>query len=86
MRAEEVILYPIMTEKTVDLIERENKIVFIVNLRSNKGNIARAINELYEVEVEEVRTLITPKGLKKAYVKLTPEHDASDLAIRLGIL
>lgn len=86
MRAEEVILYPLMTEKAIDLIERENKIVFIVDRRADKRDIARAVEELYDVKVEKVRTLITPRGTKKAYVKLRPEYDASDLAIRLGIL
>jgi len=86
MRAEEVILYPLMTEKAIDLIERENKIVFIVDRRANKRDIARAVEELYDVKVEKVRTLITPRGTKKAYVKLRPDYDASDLAIRLGIL
>ncbi|MFB0543545.1 MAG: 50S ribosomal protein L23 [Candidatus Bathyarchaeia archaeon] len=86
MRRDEVILYPMMTEKAIDLIEAENKLVFIVNRRANKGEITKAVEELYEVEVEEVRTLITPRGLKKAYVRLRPEYDASDLAIRLGIL
>jgi len=85
MRPDEVILYPMMTEKAVDLIEKENKIVFIVNRRSSKGDIAKAVEELYEVEVEEVRTLITRQGEKKAYVKLSPKHNASDLAIKLGI-
>ena len=85
MRPDEVILYPMMTEKAVDLIEKENKIVFIVNRRSSKGDIAKAVEELYEVEVEEVGTLITRQGEKKAYVKLSPKHNASDLAIKLGI-
>ena len=85
MRPDEVILYPTMSEKAVDLIEKENKIVFIVNRRSSKGDIAKAVEELYEVEVEEVRTLITRQGEKKAYVKLSPKHNASDLAIKLGI-
>ena len=86
MRPDEVVLYPMMTEKAIDLIEGENKLVFIVSRRANKGDIARAVEELYEVEVEEVRTLITPRGLKKAYVRLRPRYDATDLAIRLGIL
>jgi len=30
--------------------------------------------------------LITPQGVKKAFVKLTPEFRASDVAIKLGIL
>jgi large subunit ribosomal protein L23 len=38
------------------------------------------------VRVQDVRTLITPEGEKKAFVKLTPDFKASDLAVRLGIL
>ncbi len=86
MKPHEVILYPLMTERSVYMIENENKLVFIVNRRANKHDIARAARELYSVEADSIRTLITSKGLKKAFVKLTDQYDASDLAIRLGIL
>jgi large subunit ribosomal protein L23 len=80
-----VILYPLTTEDAVNLIETENKLTFIVNLKSNKNKIKRAVEELYDVEVDKVNLLITPKGLKKAYVKLGPANRASDVALRLGI-
>ena len=86
MKPHEIIQYPLMTERSVNMIENENKLVFIVNRRANKHEIARAVRELYGVEADSVRTLISPKGLKKAFVKLKEEYDASDLAIRLGIL
>jgi len=68
------------------MIEFENKLVFIVDRRFNKNQIAKAIKDLYEVEVESVNTSITRKGDKKAFVKLKEQYDASDIAIRLGIL
>jgi large subunit ribosomal protein L23 len=68
------------------MIEYENKLVFIVDRRATKHEIAAAIKELYEVEAEVVNTLITRKGEKKAFIKLKDEFDASDVAIRLGIL
>ena len=83
--SENIILYPLMTEKAVDQIEGQNKLTFIVNLKANKYKVKRAVEELYEVRVDKVNLLITPKGLKKAIVKLVPENKASDLAIRLGI-
>lgn len=86
MKPHEIIQYPLMTERSVNMIENENKLVFIVDRRANKHEIARAVRELYGVEADSVRTLISPKGLKKAFVKLKEEYDASDLAIRLGIL
>jgi large subunit ribosomal protein L23 len=86
MRPDEVILYPLMTEKAIDLVERENKFIFVVDRRASKTDVAKAIAELYEVEVDEVRTLITRRGEKRAYVRLNPKYNASDLAIKLGIL
>lgn len=83
--SENIILYPLMTEKAVDQIEGQNKLTFIVNLKANKYKVKRAVEELYEVKVDKVNLLITSKGLKKAFVKLKPEFKASDLAIKLGI-
>ena len=51
-----------------------------------KKEIKRAVERLYEVKVISVNLLITSEGVKKAYVKLSPDNKASDLAIRLGIL
>jgi large subunit ribosomal protein L23 len=38
------------------------------------------------VRVEKVNSLITPRGEKKAFVKLHPDYKAVDVAIKLGIL
>ncbi|UCC32981.1 MAG: 50S ribosomal protein L23, partial [Candidatus Bathyarchaeota archaeon] len=82
----DIVLYPLMTEAASRMIETENKLVFMVNLKATRTEIRRAVEELYEVVVEKVNTSITPKGEKKAFVKLHPEYRASDVAIRLGIL
>jgi large subunit ribosomal protein L23 len=82
----DVILYPLMTEATSRMIETENKLVFIVNMKATKTDVGRAVEELYEVAVKRVNVLITPRGEKKAFVKLHPDYKASDVAIRLGIL
>ena len=82
---ETIILYPIMTEDAVSLIEKENKLTFIVDRKANKILIKKAAEELYKVKVSKVNTTITTKGLKKAYIQLQPEYKASDMAIRLGI-
>lgn len=86
MKSHEVILFPLMTERSVNMIENENKLVFIVDRRANKYEIIHAVRELYGVDVDSVRTLITKKGQKKAFIKLNKAYNASDLAIRLGIL
>jgi large subunit ribosomal protein L23 len=86
MEAHKVIKYPLMTERSVNMIENENKLVFIVHRKANKNDIVTAVQELYEVETESINTLITRKGEKKAFIKLKEGYDASDIAIRLGIL
>jgi large subunit ribosomal protein L23 len=48
--------------------------------------VKKAVEQLYEVEVDKVTLLITPQGEKKAFVKLKPTFKASDVAIKLGIL
>ncbi|WP_297063587.1 50S ribosomal protein L23 [Thermococcus sp.] len=80
-----VIIRPLVTEKAVSLIERENKLTFIVDRRATKADIKRAVEEMFNVKVEKVNTLITMRGEKKAYVKLKPEYDASEVAARLGL-
>lgn len=75
-----------MTEKSVALIEKENKIVFIVNRKTDKKQIKEAVEKVFEVKVDKVNTLITAKGEKKVFVKLKPEFKAIDVAVKLGIV
>jgi large subunit ribosomal protein L23 len=82
----EVLKYPLSTEKAVRQMESDNKLIFIVNKKAGKSDVKRAVEELYEVKVTRVTVQTTPKGDKKAFVKLHPEFKASDVAIKLGIL
>jgi large subunit ribosomal protein L23 len=86
MDPSEVILYPLMTESASLMVEKENKLLFVINLKARKEDVKKAVEELYEVKVEKVNILITPQGNKKAFVKLHPEYKAADVAIKLGIL
>ncbi len=86
MNPHDVILYPLMTERSVYMIENENKLVFVIKRDATKSDVFKAIKILYDVEVDSVNTLISRNSFKKAFVKLKDEYDASDLAIRLGIL
>ncbi|MDH5448092.1 MAG: 50S ribosomal protein L23 [Candidatus Bathyarchaeota archaeon] len=82
----DVVLYPLMTEVASRLLETENKLVLMVSLKAGKADVRRAVEELYDVRVERVNVLITPRGEKKAFVKLHPDYKAVDVAIKLGIL
>lgn len=78
--------YPLITEKSVGLIEKENKLVFVVDKSATKADIKKAVEELYNVKVDSVNTMISLKGRKKAYVKLKPGFKASDIATKLKIM
>ncbi|MFP3161869.1 MAG: 50S ribosomal protein L23 [Acidilobus sp.] len=82
----EVIIRPLMSEKALRLVEELNTLTFLVRRDANKHEIKRAVERLYGVKVEKVNTLITPQGEKKAYVKLSKEYKASDVAAKLGLL
>jgi len=60
MLSSEIILRPIITEKSMLLAERENKYTFSVDKRANKIQIKQAIQELYpNVKVVKVNTINT---------------------------
>ncbi|MEM1873728.1 MAG: 50S ribosomal protein L23 [Acidilobaceae archaeon] len=80
-----VILRPHYSEKVARLMDTQNTLVFIVDRRATKHDVRRAVERMFNVKVEKVRTLITPRGEKKAYVKLAPEYRARDLAASLGV-
>ena len=76
--------YAYLTEKAVGLVEKENKLVFIVNRKADKKQIKEAIEKAFDVKVAKVNTQIKG-GEKKAYVKLKPESKAIDVAVKLGM-
>ncbi len=86
MKPEEVIIRIHMSEKASRLLEEENTLTLIVRRDATKPDIKKAVETLYDVKVDKVRTLITPKGEKKAYVKLAKEYNAAELASKLGLV
>ena len=81
-----ILKYPHKTEKSISVVEKENKIVFIVDRRFNKEEIKKAFEEVFKVKVEKVNTLIDRRGRKKAFIKLKPEYPAADVAVKLGMI
>jgi large subunit ribosomal protein L23 len=73
------------TEKIVRMIEAENVVVFETDKQFTKEEIAKEVEKLFSVKVENVRTL-TRKNKKIAYVRLTKDFVAADVAAKLGVL
>ena len=81
----DVIIKPVLTEKSMSLQGNNNVFVFKVKKTANKLLVKQAVEQLFEVEVEKVnivnydrkkkrvgRFLGKKAGYKKAYVKLKP--------------
>lgn len=82
----DIIKYPLTTEKAVKLMESENKLLFVVDLKADKKEIKENIEKLFKVKVEKVNTLITSDGEKRAYVKLDKKTPAIDVITQLGLM
>lgn len=83
--ARSIIIKPHITEKTFNLIETQNMLIFIVSRAATKDQIRGALKTLYEAEVQDVNTLRTTSG-KKAIVKFTDQEGARDLATTMGLV
>ena len=80
-----IILLPYITEKTFNLIEKENKLTFIVADSASKKDVNEAIKTMYEGNVKEVNIFRTIQG-KKAIVKFIKDDEARQLATKLGLV
>jgi len=56
MEARDIIIKPVLTEKSYDDIAMK-KYTFIVDTRANKTEIAKAVEEVFGVKVKKVNTL-----------------------------
>ncbi|KAG5402279.1 hypothetical protein IGI04_016886 [Brassica rapa subsp. trilocularis] len=81
-----ILKYPLTTESAMKKIEDNNTLVFIVDIRADKKKIKDAVKKMYDIQTKKVNTLIRPDGTKKAYVRLTPDYDALDVANKIGII
>ena len=61
----EVIRKPLVTEKSNITREEDNVVTLAVNPRANKHEIARAVEELFDVSVLEVRTMRMPRKTRR---------------------
>lgn len=80
------IKFALTTERSVSLIERENKLVFIVDPRASKYDVRKEVEEGYKEKVASVHTLNDLKGRKKAIVKFVRKGAASDVAAKLKLI
>ena len=88
-----VIKRPIITEKGLTLKENERTLCFEVDDKASKQQIQEAVERLFKVKVQQVRTMVVPGKMrrrgkfmgyrsdwKKAYVKLKDGQKTPDFA------
>ncbi|MBU0470437.1 MAG: 50S ribosomal protein L23 [Nanoarchaeota archaeon] len=82
----QILKIPLSTEKCIRMVEFDNKLVFSIHPRATREDVKRAVEELFKVKVVKVNLQNSFTGVKKAYVKLSPESLASDVSADLGLI
>jgi len=82
----DILIAPYLSEKSIGLVESENKLVFIVNEKAKKNQIKWAVEKEFEVKVEKINILNDRKNRKKAFVRLNKKNNALDIATKLGMI
>lgn len=80
-----IVKHPLSTEKSIRLMESQNKLIFIVDIDADKSIIKKAIESMFKAKVDSVRTYIS-RGEKRAYIKFADETPAIDIATQLGLM
>ena len=81
-----VIEYPLVGESASKLMEDQNTLVFIVNMKSSKTDIKRTFKQRFDSDISRVNTLIRPDGKKKAFITLKGDQAAVELGSKIGII
>ncbi len=81
-----IIKYPLNTEKSIRMMESENKLLFVVDRNATKKDVKKAVEALFKAKVASVNTMIKLDNTKKAFVKFKPETLAIDIATNLGLM
>ena len=85
-KAHEVIVRPVVSEKSIGQMQETNKYTFIVNNKANKVEIKMAVEELFKVTVLNVNTLKVPSKKRRQgrFQGLTPERKKAIVTLKDG--
>ena len=85
MDSYKIVKYPLSTEKSIRLMESQNKLIFVVDINADKKMIKNAVEDMFKAKVDNVRTYVQ-NGEKRAYVKFSSENPAIGIATQLGLM
>ena len=75
METNDVIIKPLVTEKTTHLQNTRNSYAFQVNPGANKHQIKDAVEKLYQVKVMDVRTMNRRGKPRRSKTRMTSSSD-----------
>jgi large subunit ribosomal protein L23 len=82
MTSHDIIRKPVITEKSMAAMA-ERKYTFIVDIKANKSQIKRAVQEVFGVEVENVRTVRYEGKLKRVGTNFGRRADYKKAIVKL---
>ena len=83
MDARDILIRPIVSEKSTDLLQ-DNKYTFLIPIKANKVQVRQAVEQIFKVKVQSVNTIrmigktkrmgkfVGKRSYKKAIVTLVP--------------
>jgi large subunit ribosomal protein L23 len=80
-----ILIKPLMTEKSVKMIETENKILFIVARTARKEDIKKEFESVFGSKIASINIQIR-KNQKIAFIKLKEANAAVNIVTKLGIM
>ena len=80
-----VIQHPLVTEKAMNQMDFDNTLQFVVHIDATKADIREDVESRYDVTVDDVNSMVTTNGTKKAIVRLSEDDDAQEIASRIGV-
>ncbi len=81
-----VLKYPLATEKSISMIDRNNIITYIADFRATKTEIKKEFESMFAVKVERINAVNTTTNLKKVYIKIAKGFKATDVASKLKLV
>jgi len=80
----QVILEPVVTEKSVAASEQHHTYSFLVDPKATKGQIRKAVEEIFGVTVTEVRTVTTHSKRRRVRGRMTRSHLGKKAVVKVA--
>ncbi len=81
-----ILKYPLATEKSVGMVDRNNTITYIVDLTSSKNDIREEFERAFNVRIKSINIINMPNNTRKAFIKLAKGYNATDVALKLKLV